>query len=542
VRNFKPSLLLLVIAALGGGRAAAQTAAELLAEGNQLVRSGIYRTALLRYREAASAGLDTPLLHYNLGVVHYELGDFAESADAFARAAVAPALGALASYNRGLALRGAGDSAAASAAFRTAAEGADHRNLRRLATAAAQQDRGGDASPAAASGARRFEGISEPAASIGVLELAASARLGRDDNVYRTPVEPYFDLSDPAQPLVTPVATSASFVPAQLRAAYVLENESGDTEFLFRYDMEGAFYDAELSNATEVDQRLSMGADILLGESERRRRAVDTAFFVSTHRETNFDPDDGLARDVDVVIAGQTVTEDVSDRFAYKAAGVQGSFTHTLGRVTWGFDLRFERDEYERTELVANFDHDYFFTGVDIHYDFSDVMALNLGLRQYRTKYDERPARDLTGALLDTNPAQQYSHRGLQLGLERKIGGAVDLEADYLRLGRTDDFLGYYDYTQDVLRVRFGFRPMARLRLSLAAIARSYDYPRAFAFHVAAGGARELEEAGIVLEAEYRIGPRFALSAELDALDVTSTDARAAHRRSQATLGVEWRK
>ena len=87
-------------------------------------------------------------------------------------------------------------------------------------------------------------------------------------------------------------------MPAELHAAYVLGNEAGDTEFLFRYDMNGAFYDAEFANATEVDQSLSMGADIVLGERDRRRRAVDTAFFVGSHRETNFDPDDGVARDV----------------------------------------------------------------------------------------------------------------------------------------------------------------------------------------------------------------------------------------------------
>jgi hypothetical protein len=531
--------MVLIFASLGGP-AAAQTGAELLAEANQLVRAGIYRTALLRYREAEAAGLDTPLLHYNLGVVHYELGDFVASADEFARAGVEPALGALASYNRGLALRAAGNSAAANEAFRSAAEEADDRNLRRLAATAAEE--GAVASPAAGSSARRFEGLVEPDVRFGELELAATARLGRDDNVYRTPAEPYVDLSDPAQPLVAPVVRAATFMPAELHAAYVLENEAGDTEFLFRYDMEGAFYDAELSNATEVEQRLSMGADIVLGEADRRRRAVDTAFYVSTHRETNFDPDDGLARDVAVDVDGETVTEDVSDRFAYRAAGVQGHFTHTLGRVTWGFDLMFERDEYERSELVANFDHDYFYTGVDVYYDFSDVMALNFGLRQYRTSYDERPARDLTGALLDTNPAQQYGHLGLQLGLARRLGRAANLEADYLRLERTDEFVGYYDYAQDVLRVRFGFRPTARFDVSLAAIARSYDYPRAFAFHVAAGGARELEEIGIVLEAEYRITPRLALSAELDSLDVTSTDARAAYRRTQTLLGVEWRK
>jgi hypothetical protein len=133
-------------------------------------------------------------------------------------------------------------------------------------------------------------------------------------------------------------------------------------------------------------------------------------------------------------------------------------------------------------------------------------------------------------------------HRGLQLGLERQIGSAVDLEADYLRLDRADGFVGYYDYTQDVLRVRLGFRPMARLDVSLAAVARSYDYPRAFAFHVEAGGARELEEVGLVLEAAYRITPRLELSAELESLDVTSTDARAAYLRTQAMLGVEWRR
>jgi hypothetical protein len=102
--------------------------------------------------------------------------------------------------------------------------------------------------------------------------------------------------------------------------------------------------------------------------------------------------------------------------------------------------------------------------------------------------------------------------------------------------------VGYYDYTQDVLRIGFGFRPSPRFDISLAATARSYDYPRAFAFNVAAGGARELEEIGITLEGEYRVTPRLALKAVLDSLDVTSTDARAAYVRTQAMLGVEWRK
>jgi hypothetical protein len=58
VRHYNPLILLTFIACLGSGAAAAQSAAELFAEGNALVRSGVHRTALLRYREAAAAGLD----------------------------------------------------------------------------------------------------------------------------------------------------------------------------------------------------------------------------------------------------------------------------------------------------------------------------------------------------------------------------------------------------------------------------------------------------------------------------------------------------
>jgi hypothetical protein len=510
-----------------------------MAEGNQLVRSGIYRTALLRYREAAAAGLDSGLLHYNLGVVHYELGDFAESADEFARAASDPALAALASYNRGLALKAFGNATAAGDAFRAAADVADDRHLRRLAEGAAAS---AVASPPPAGSGRETERFDEPSTRIGRFELAAAARLGTDDNVYRSPSKPYVDLSDPTQPVVTSVVQSASFMPAELHALYALDNETGDTEFKFRYDMNGAFYDTEFSNANQVDQTLSMGADIVLGQNERRRRTADTAFFVGTHSETNFDPDDGLARDVVTQVNGQNVVEDLSERFSYKAAGVRGNFVHELGRATWSLHLRFERDEYDRTEAVANFDRDFFYTGVNVDWHFSDVMTLHGGLRKYRTVYDDRPARDLTGALLDTNPAQEYDHLGLQLGVERQLGRAVELEADYLRLDRADGFLGYYDYTQDVLRVRFGFHPTARFDIRLAALARLYDYPNAFAYHVAAGGVLELEEVGVMLEAEYRFTPRLALRAGLDSVDVTSTDARAEYMRTLAMLGVEWRK
>ena len=52
--------------------ASAATAGELFADGNRLFRDDLYWAALLRYRQAGEAGMDTPLLHYNTGVAHYK--------------------------------------------------------------------------------------------------------------------------------------------------------------------------------------------------------------------------------------------------------------------------------------------------------------------------------------------------------------------------------------------------------------------------------------------------------------------------------------
>ena len=342
---------------------------------------------------------------------------------------------------------------------------------------------------------------------------------------------------------MTPVVQSGTYMPAELHAAYVMNNEAGDTDFLFAYDMAGAFYGEEVANATEVNQRFSMGADIVLGERERRRREVSTAFFVRSHSETNFDPDDGLAREITVEdIDGEDITEDVSERFSYDAAGVQGTFDHRLGRWRWGFDMNFERREYEPTLLVANYDHDYLFTAVDIDYDFSSVMTLRGGVRFYQRLYDTRPARDLTGALLTTNPAQEYGYTGVQLGMSRQMGRVVAIDVDYLRLDRTDEYLGYYDYTQDVLRLRATFRPNARFDWYVAVVGRTYDYLNAFAFNVEAGGVRELDEVAAELHGNFHLKHGLTLSASLDTFDATSTDARAAYMRTRASFGVEWRR
>ena len=162
MRPFNSLIPLAFMSFLAAGPAAAQDASALFAEGNSLVRSGVYRTALLRYREAAAAGLDSALLHYNLGVVYYKLGEFDDAAEEFTRAAADPALASLATYNRGLAQRAGGDSTAAEQSFNTVADSADERELRRLAEGAVTT---GPASASLTPSARAASDRTSPAAS-----------------------------------------------------------------------------------------------------------------------------------------------------------------------------------------------------------------------------------------------------------------------------------------------------------------------------------------------------------------------------------------
>ena len=322
-------------------------------------------------------------------------------------------------------------------------------------------------------------------------------------------------------------------MPVDLLARYLLHNEAGDTNFVFSYGLDGDFYPAEFSNATRFSQRFSMGADIVLSEREHRRRTLQSAFFVDQHRETNFDPDTGIDREINGT--------DISDRFSYVASGVQGAFQHRLGRWQWGFDLGFERRRYARVAQVAGYDHDYLHGVVSVDYDLRPATTLRFGVRNYQRNYDTRLAYDLNGDLLTTSPALRYSYQGVQLGVAQRFQ-RIELDADLSRLDRTDAFEGYGDYAQAALLVRAIFHPGTRFRLSLSVVARSYDYPRAFAFNDPAGGPLMLDSTGAQVAAEFRATRKLSVFAEVGVTDVTSTDARITYARMQSQLGVRWRR
>jgi hypothetical protein len=499
--------------------------ANAMSEGNALFRSGLYHTALLRYREAGAAGVDSPLLHYNLGVTYYRLERFAEAQESLERATHDPTLGPLAAYNLGLAYRATGDFANAQRWFDAAA--AEIPALTRNVGVSLQPQ----PSAARSEGARTLSRDRRDT-PIGEFNIRVDAAYGQDDNPNRSPAEPYVDFSAPGQPLVTPEPVAATYTPVDITADYRLHNEAGDSDFVLGYQLDADYYDDEFAN-DEVTQRLYFGADLVLSEHERRSRSLRPGMFVVQHYQRNFDPDNGIDRDIDGL--------DVSLLYTYKAAGMDAEFAHSLGAWQWGFDLHLERREHEHAPPVPNFDNELYLGELFVRYAWGDATTLSFELPRYRRVFDEYRARDLAGAMLSTNSTLDYRYTGAGIGVDRRFGQRIDLGFSYLRLTRVDGFVGYADYTQDVVTLRASFRPTSRFFLALGATSRLYDYANAFAYNEPAAGAKELDDMTGELRAEYRVSERWTVSADLATQEVSSTDERAAYSRARTVIGATWR-
>jgi hypothetical protein len=511
-------------------------AESLFREGNSLFRSGIYETALIRYREAANAGLNSPTLYYNTGVTAYKVGQFEVAEAAFRRAQQDASFAALASYNLGLTYRKLGRPLEAEQSFLLAASSSSDRGLASLATRAAESvaipferiDRGERPS-------RFRHPASRPQVeAAGRLRLLMSARLGQDDNVYRSPSSPYVDFGAPGQPVVTPVVQAASFVPIDVLAEYTMQNEPRDTLFRFSYRLDGDFYESEFSNANRISQRFEIGADVAdTDETGRRRRLLRSSFYIVGRDETNFDPDNGIDRDFNGV--------DISRRLAYKGAGIELNFEHALRRWSYGVDARFEGRQYDDVAPLPGYDHDLSFLRLGTAYSLTRKVTLEAGLLRYRRSYDERLARNLDGDFLTTNAILEYDYSGLELGISYAISPAIEVAADYLFLDRKDGFEGYFDSIQDRLLLSARYRLNDRVRLSASLRARALYYPNAFAFHDNADEFLDTIDRGAELRAEFRITPEISIWAQLMTDKVKSTDPRLAYERSRTMLGLLWR-
>lgn len=505
----------------------AMTAEQYFADGTRLFREDLYWAALLRFEQASQEGLDTPLLHYNTGIAHYRADQHIRARESLLRALSDPTLMVATQYNLGLNAYALGETDEALRWFRLVRDQNQNNTLQYYAVVAISRIRTEQEVPdqyeerAAEKEAKR---------DFTDLQLRASLGYGNDSNVFRSPGQPYIDYSDPAAPVITPVVQSGAFIPVTLSAKYLI-NTLPFEGFFGAYMFNGKHYlDEALENGNEQLHQLSFGNEYVRREESRERR-VDSAFRVAKRQKVYYDPDDGGSRVVD--------GEDADDRMNYLRYGPTFLAQQSGEKFSMGVGVRGELWDYEETGL-PQYDHEYFRGRLYGQYKFTRSSLLRLTGEYYTRRFSGRASRDLDGQQRIGNPNIRYDYVALALRIRQRITDSMWLGLDARRTQRTDQYVGYFDYTRHSAGLEFHWAPGYRFDFEASGVYQLYDYPNAFAFHNPAQGERTQESLLARAIASYRVKPRLSIFLEARHRETVSTDLRIQYDRMQYAIGVRW--
>ena len=513
-----------------GNLAAAMDAGELLQDGNRLFRDELYWAALLRYEQAAEAGLDTPLLHYNTGVAHYRAGQHARARDSLQKATKSPWLRQLAHYNLGLNAYAAGDVDKALRWFRYARDQGASDELAGLAdTAIGRIEHGRRAEDPVYQRAVAKQKERE----IFDFTYFASMGFGNDSNVFRSPSRPYIDFANPNLPLVVPEVRTGSYMPYELGAKYMI-NTYRFEGFYAAYRAAGDYYqDREQSDADEFRHELRIGNEYVR-DRDGRKREVYSSFRFAQRDGVYYDPDDGLPRAVDGV--------DIGERMNYTRYGPDIRFRQKRDKLTLGLVAKAYLYDYEDVEVVPSYDHEYFLFGLHTQYSFTPTSLLRFTAETFSRRYSERPSFDPDGTQPLGNPGVRYDYIGLSLLARQRITSSMWVGFEYERVDREDRHAGYNDYVRDHYEFEFHWSPGARIDIELSAYYRNYDFDNAFAFNNPALPTKTLETSRADVSLSYRITQRLSVAVEGRFDEFVSNDARIQYDRGRYSLGLTWRE
>jgi len=504
------SLLLAGLLWAGASLAGPEAADAAFDQGNAAFRNGSYAAALASYNDALVNGKNTPRLHYNMGLAHLRLGQYAEARQAFTVSAEDEGLAALSYYQLGVLAHKDGDKDAAASWFDKSRRMADSEKLREMSIDA-------------------LETVGAPRM---LYEVILSAGFGSDSNAFRAPKEPYTDLSqDPAVP-VTPIEQSGSYIP--VRIGVQLDNPvSGRSSFLASYRHYGDYYtDSALENANIADHRISLGLLRYLSESRSDTRQLKADVEFRDHAETNFDRDDGLDRFDDGA--------SIADRFNYNSVGASFELKNYLGTTRYELEGGLAQRNYDDVPTASSYDLSQYWLRGTLKYPLGDRSRVKFGAAYFVRNFDERRSRDLTGDASNLNPTLEYTYILTELGIRHRFSSNVVTELTYSYTRRDDEFVGYNDYTRNRIEweTEFGFTD--RFSMSFGIDYRDQVYPNAFAFDDPTQPTKEYKDAEISVAATYRLTDQLAVRANFRNDSVESSDPRGEYDRLRARIGIYW--
>jgi hypothetical protein len=506
------SSLVLAVTLSAPSLAAADTDAAQAAfdKANAAFRNQDYAGALAGYNEALNLGKDSARLFYNMGLAHYRLEQYSQARWAFTEAAKDDSLAALAYYQLGVLANRDGDKQAAEEWFKRSRAKADSPKLRLMAA----------------------EALETIGASLPRFEASLAAGIGYDSNAFRTPSDPYVDLSQDPPVAVVPVVQSGAYVPVRIGARY-LNPISERSTFIASYRHRGYYYQSsELENADETDHRLMFEMERALGDGESSSQQFSYAAVIRSHGETNFDRDDGLDRFDD--------GESIADRYDYNGIGVEAELRNRIGRARYEIYGGYAIRDYEDTPTASSYDLTDSWLRGTLKFPLARSTRLELAYSYRLRLFDERRSRDEDGDSSSANPTLEYQYGTLDIGVRHRFSDTFVAELVYSRTDREDRFVGYNNYTRDKISLETTFELTDSLVAQVDVSYRDQQYPNAFAFNNPTQAAKEYQELEAEVSARYRFTEQLSLRLDVEHEDVESSDPRGAYDRLRTSLSVYW--
>lgn len=358
------------------------------------------------------------------------------------------------------------------------------------------------------------------------LEWKGSVGLGYDSNAFRSPDVPYTDL--PAATVINPEVKSGFYVPAKLFVGH--SPQPGGLLWQYRFDGE-LYLDPDLDNANNFRHDLVAGGEwnIKHGKGDHSRWRLTGR--LTRQREIYVDRDSGVAK-----LGGGGV--DVSDRDTYTGTAVEGEYERSRGTLGYGLSALLETRDYEDPVAVRQNDHDITQLTGHVGVELGPATDLDFGL-DYKVKaYDDRRARDLTGAKVAET--REYVYTALKTTLRHEVTRAVALKLQYRLRQLADQYVGYEDYTEHRVRAGLAFSRGAH-DTELEATWLTRDYDNALAFDDITGGPLSYDRAAFDLSHEYQRSGGNTLFAKFKWKGVSTNDTRYEYDRYRVILGATWR-
>ncbi len=372
--------------------------------------------------------------------------------------------------------------------------------------------------------------------NINDVEFSAETGLGYNSNVYRAPSSSYIDKAQAGAPLVKPDVHAGMFVPIRLDAAYEV---APDVKLSYRFKSQ--FYlNSNLRNGNTFDNDVMLGKNLTMDKGFLEGSDVYVGVFAGKHTQTYVDRDTGAEK------LSLTSLTNISNRYNYFELGAEAEAAKKIDGIDYSVTGKLATLSYDTPDkaTLSTLDHTLIQLGGEARFPVMDKkLKIKLGYDFTYRDYSNRYSRDAAANLLRANGLLAYSYHDLSAQAYRKVGKDTLVYLDVIHGTRSDNNVGYNDYTKDTVKLRvrhkLNDKGFARGKISYS----STDYPNAFAFEDPASPKKTSSTLAASLkgEYEYRKWGASAFWSEINYRDVSSNDLRYDYVVTELSVGGNWK-